>query len=65
MRGIQEIIVFCPYTQNCPVKQRQAEKACRTELCILQYDISQCRLIKEAQDESLYFRSNDEKTRPE
>lgn len=58
-RDKQEIIVFCPYVKDCPVKQKQKVQACRTELCILNYDISQCRLIKEAQDESLYIWSND------
>lgn len=45
-RDKQEIIVFCPYVKDCPVKQKQKEGVCRTELCLLNYDTSQCRLIQ-------------------
>lgn len=46
MRDKQTIVVFCPYVKDCPVKKRQRENGVRVELCVLNYDTSECKLIQ-------------------
>ena len=59
MRDKQEIVVYCPYVKECIVKQKQKKNSARTELCILNYDTSECKLIQGGKNEDLHIRSND------